>query len=73
VPCRDGRVCFLDFGFLPGADLTQVFERFWRGPGAGGRPGPGLGLSIVAAIAIRHRGRVSIEDASFTIELPAAL
>jgi signal transduction histidine kinase len=56
----------------PPDQRDQVFERFWRGPGTGGTPGSGLGLSIVAAIATRHHGRVAIQDSTFTIELPAA-
>jgi two-component system OmpR family sensor kinase len=50
----------------------QIFERFWRGPGASERSGSGLGLSIVAAIVERHGGSVSVQDARFTVELPAA-
>ena len=72
---QDGRALLSvsDEGAGPPPDHhDQVFERFWRGPGAGGTPGSGLGLSIVAAIAIRHRGRVSVEDSTFTLELPAA-
>jgi signal transduction histidine kinase len=55
----------------PAEERERVFERFWRGPDAAGRPGSGLGLSIVAAIAERHRGRVAVEGSTFTIELPA--
>jgi two-component system, OmpR family, sensor kinase len=50
----------------------QIFERFWRGPGTAERLGSGLGLSIVAALVERHGGRVSVQDARFTVELPAA-
>lgn len=50
----------------------QLFERFWRGPGASERPGSGLGLSIVAAIASRHRGSVRVEESTFTLDLPLA-
>jgi signal transduction histidine kinase len=53
------------------ASRERVFERFWRGPEAVGRPGSGLGLSIVAAIAERHGGRVSVDGSAFTVELPA--
>ena len=43
-------------GLAP-ADLTHVFERFWR---ASERPGGcGLGLAIVAAIAQRHGGQAT--------------
>jgi two-component system sensor histidine kinase MprB len=52
------------------ADRERLFERFWRGADAGGRPGSGLGLSIVQAIAERHNGVVSVERSTFTIELP---
>ena len=52
-------------------ERERVFERFWRGDGATGQPGSGLGLSIVAAIASRHGGRVSIDGPRFTIWLPA--
>jgi two-component system OmpR family sensor kinase len=54
------------------AQLERVFERFWRGPDAAERPGSGLGLSIVAAVAERHAGRVLVDGATFTVELPSA-
>ena len=50
----------------------QLFERFWRGPGTSERPGSGLGLSIVAAIAAHHHGRVRVDGATFTLDLPMA-
>lgn len=50
----------------------HLFERFWRGAGADAHPGSGLGLSIVAAIAARHGGRVEVEGSRFTLTLPAA-
>jgi signal transduction histidine kinase len=70
---RDGtaRMSVADRG--PGLDPGEVelaFQRFWRGA-AGGRPGSGLGLSIVAATAARHGGRVQVDGSRFTIELPA--
>jgi two-component system, OmpR family, sensor kinase len=51
-------------------DAAQAFERFWRGPAARGE-GSGLGLAIVRAVAERHGGRVEVEGARFTIDLPA--
>jgi signal transduction histidine kinase len=71
---RDGErasIAVADEG--PGLDpaaLTHAFERFWRGPGAGGA-GSGLGLAIVRAIAERHGGGVAVDGARFAIELPA--
>ena len=53
------------------ASHAQLFQRFWRGEGASERPGAGLGLSIVAAIAAQHHGRVTVEGSAFTLELPA--
>jgi two-component system, OmpR family, sensor kinase len=49
---------------------AHAFERFWRGPGAAGE-GSGLGLAIVRSIAERHDGRVDVDGARFTIDLPA--
>jgi signal transduction histidine kinase len=72
---RDGELALLavsDRG--PGLEPSQVeeaFQRFWRGTAAGDRPGSGLGLSIVAATAARHGGRVRVDGARFTLELPA--
>jgi signal transduction histidine kinase len=53
------------------AHRDRLFERFWRGPDAVHRSGSGLGLSIVAAVVERHGGRVLVDGATFTIELPA--
>ncbi len=52
------------------AERERLFERFWRGEPAAGRPGSGLGLSIVAAIADRHGGKVGVEASTFTVTLP---
>jgi two-component system OmpR family sensor kinase len=54
------------------AEHDQLFERFWRGDGTSERPGAGLGLSIVAAIAAQHAGRVLVDGSAFTLELPEA-
>jgi two-component system, OmpR family, sensor kinase len=53
-------------------DQERLFERFWRADGAVRRPGSGLGLSIVAAIAQSHGGRVLVDGSSFTLDLPVA-
>jgi len=54
------------------AGRERLFERFWRGPDTSGRPGSGLGLSIAAAIAERHGGRIEVDGPAFTIVLPEA-
>ena len=51
-------------------DRDRLFERFWRGAGASGRPGSGLGLSIVSAIVDRHGGRIVVDGSAFTLDLP---
>jgi two-component system OmpR family sensor kinase len=56
---------------IPPAEAELAVRRFWRGPGTGERPGSGLGLAIVAAIAERHGGRLEIDGARFTLDLPA--
>ncbi|HEX3689906.1 MAG TPA: HAMP domain-containing sensor histidine kinase [Solirubrobacteraceae bacterium] len=62
-----------DHGDGPDPELHgQLFERFWRGPHTSERPGSGLGLSIVAAIAAHHHGRVRVNGATFTLDLPLA-
>ncbi|WP_416983249.1 ATP-binding protein [Streptomyces sp. T028] len=58
-PARPGvvRVEVLDRG--PGidqADLTRVFDRFYRAADARSLPGSGLGLSIVREVALSHGG-----------------
>jgi two-component system OmpR family sensor kinase len=62
---------------LEGAQLAHVFERFYRADSSRTRAsgGSGLGLSIVAAVAEAHGGRVSAHPspgggATFAVELP---
>jgi len=65
-------VCVRDEGPGPDvADRDRLFERFYRGAGATGRPGSGLGLSIVSAIVARHGGVVRVDGSAFTLDLPA--
>ena len=57
VGLRDGELTVRDRG--PGIapeDLPLVFDRFYRAPGARGRPGSGLGLAIVRQVAEAHGG-----------------
>lgn len=61
---------------VPAKDRKQIFERFWRGERASG-DGAGLGLSIVQAIATRHRGTVGVSDnpgggAVFRLQFPVS-
>jgi two-component system, OmpR family, sensor histidine kinase MprB len=46
---------------ISSADLPHVFDRFYRGAEARGRPGSGLGLAIVRQVAEQHGGSVSAE------------
>jgi two-component system, OmpR family, sensor histidine kinase MprB len=59
VALRNGELSVRDRG--PGIapeDLPFVFDRFYRAPGARGRPGSGLGLAIVRQVAEAHGGGV---------------
>jgi two-component system, OmpR family, sensor kinase len=48
---------------IPPSERERVFERFHRLEGDA-TPGSGLGLSIAKAIVERHRGTISLDDAS---------
>jgi two-component system, OmpR family, sensor histidine kinase MprB len=48
---------------IAAADLPYVFDRFYRGAEARGRPGSGLGLAIVRHVTSQHGGIVSAEQA----------
>jgi heavy metal sensor kinase len=59
--------------------LPHIFDRFYRVPGSGAKPGVeqglGLGLSFVAWIVKAHRGKIEVESTPgkgtrFTITLP---
>jgi two-component system, OmpR family, sensor histidine kinase MprB len=59
---------------IDAADLPHIFDRFYRGANARGRPGTGLGLAIVRQVAEQHGGSVSAataDGAEFTLALPA--
>jgi two-component system sensor histidine kinase MprB len=44
-------------------DLPHVFDRFYRGAEARGRPGSGLGLAIARQVATQQRGSITAERA----------
>jgi two-component system, OmpR family, sensor histidine kinase MprB len=48
---------------ISNVDLPHVFDRFYRGAEARGRPGSGLGLAIVRQVAEQHGGSVSVRAA----------
>jgi two-component system sensor histidine kinase MprB len=48
---------------ISAADLPHVFDRFYRGAEARGRPGSGLGLAIVRQVAEQHGGWVRAQAA----------
>ena len=52
-----------DFGaVIPGDELPQVFERFWRSQSTMREKGYGLGLSIVKALVEMHGGEVAVSS-----------
>jgi two-component system, OmpR family, sensor histidine kinase MprB len=61
VACSNGTLIVRDHG--PGvadSDAQFIFDRFYRSPGARGRPGSGLGLAIVAQVAKDEGGTVNV-------------
>ena len=62
-----------DGGGIAPADLPHIFDRFYRGADARGRPGTGLGLAIVRQVAEQHGGSVVAANvdggAEFTMRL----
>jgi two-component system, OmpR family, sensor histidine kinase MprB len=76
VVLRDGELTVRDHGSgIPAADRPHVFDRFYRGSGARGRPGSGLGLAIVRQVAATHGGTIAVDEAPgggalFCLRLP---
>jgi two-component system sensor histidine kinase MprB len=77
VELRGGGLTIRDHGpGIPAADRPHVFDRFYRGSGARGRPGSGLGLAIVRQVAETHGGTIVVDEAPgggarFELRLPA--
>ena len=77
VAVRDGEVAVRDHGAgVAPADAPHVFDRFYRGANARGRPGSGLGLAIVRQVAEAHGGSAAVEAAPgggalFRLQLPS--
>lgn len=77
---RDGVVSVVDTGVgLDPADLSRVFERFYRVPGDGTRrAGTGIGLTIAAGIVAAHGGSIRAASpgrghgTTMTVRLPLA-
>jgi two-component system, OmpR family, sensor histidine kinase MprB len=65
IRLKDGELSVRDHG--PGIareDLPHIFDRFYRGAEARGRPGSGLGLAIVQQVAAQQGGSVAAEAAT---------
>jgi two-component system sensor histidine kinase MprB len=77
IDLRGGVLTVRDHGpGIPAADRPHVFDRFYRGSGARGRPGSGLGLAIVRQVAETHGGTIAVDEAPgggtrFELRLPA--
>ncbi len=64
VLLRGGVLTVSDHGpGIPAADRPHVFDRFYRGSAARGRPGSGLCLAIVRQVAETHGGSIAVEEA----------
>ena len=60
---------------IPDDEIGRVFQKYFRGRGALGKPGAGLGLYLVERIAQMHGGQVKVQTmpghgSRFTIILP---
>lgn len=47
---------------IPADEQPRLFERFWRGRGAGNVAGVGLGLPVALRIAELHGGRIDLDS-----------
>ncbi len=64
VTLRESELVVRDHGSgISADDLPHIFDRFYRGAEARGRPGSGLGLAIVRQVAEQHGANVTAEPA----------
>jgi two-component system sensor histidine kinase MprB len=64
IRLQSGELSVRDHGpGISSEDLPYIFDRFYRGAEARGRPGSGLGLAIVQQVASQQRGSVTAADA----------
>jgi two-component system, OmpR family, sensor histidine kinase MprB len=62
IDLHGGQLTVRDHGHgISAEDLPHVFDRFYRGAEARGRPGSGLGLAIVRQVILQHGGTVTAE------------
>lgn len=47
---------------MAGEEISRLFEPFYRGKNAGGKPGTGLGLTLTRRIIAIHKGQMTIES-----------
>ena len=76
LACKAGeaRITVTDDGpGIPEAAREQMLERFVRLEASRSTPGSGLGLSLVAAVARLHHGRLSLEDNAPGLRVQLAL
>lgn len=64
VRLRGGELSVRDHGpGISAEDRAHVFDRFYRGTTARGRPGSGLGLAIVRQVVESHGGTIRVAEA----------
>jgi two-component system sensor histidine kinase MprB len=63
-PTKGAELTVRDHGpGIAAEDLPHIFDRFYRGADARGRPGSGLGLAIVRQVVEQHGGNIAAEAA----------
>ena len=78
IRLRGGELTVRDHGpGISAEDLPHIFDRFYRGAEARGRPGSGLGLAIVRQVVEQHGGSVAAAAApgggtAMRVRLPGA-